>query len=528
MEKNILVADKIADSGIEYLKQQKGFNVDHITGLDEAGLIEIIDKYHGVLVRSAVTITAAVIDAAKNLQVIGRAGIGVDNIDVACATERGIAVLNTPNANAITTAELTIAHILSLSRGLPMADRSMKEGKWERSRFLGAELANKQLGIFGYGNIGRIVASRAKGLGMSVAAHDPFVNEEVFTQNGVTCMDLDELVKTSDYFTFHCPKNDKTAGIMDAERIQSMKKGARIINCARGGLIDEDALYEALKSGHLAGAALDVYANEPPVDSPLLQLENIVLTPHLGASTKEAQNTAGAEIAQQVAVYVQTGEPINAINLPPVSSEELVKIAPYMTLAERLGKLLGPMVEGPVKNLEIQLCGDIADRDVKTIGTQALVGFLSSHMSAPVNRVNAEPIARQQGIAVSEATCAEHPDYHATVRLSATASDKTTVVEGTLFDRKHPRLVRINDYKIEATLDGHLLITRHIDQPGVVAAISTLLAEKKINISRMQLGDVEGSNKAVVVIQISEELDAELMDKLSKLEPVNKAMQVSL
>ena len=353
MEKSILIADKIAKTGIDFLKEQPGFRVEHINGLDEAGLCEIIGSYHAVLVRSAVSITSTVIDAADNLQVIGRAGIGVDNIDVARATERGIAVLNTPNANATTTAELTIAHILSLSRNLPQADRSVKSGLWERSKFMGAELANKRLGIFGYGNIGRIVASRAKGLGMQVAAFDPFVNEEVFTADGISCMELDELINISDYFTFHCPVNDKTRGIMNAERIQSMKKGARIINCARGGLVDEQALYEALKSGHLAGAALDVYETEPPTDSPLLELDNVVLTPHLGASTEEAQITAGSEIAQQVAVYLQTGEPINAINLPPVSAAELIKIGPYMSLAQRLGNLIGPMISRAGKKTRV-------------------------------------------------------------------------------------------------------------------------------------------------------------------------------
>ena len=528
MEKRVLVADKIAPAGVDYLNEQAGFVVDMVTGLDEAGLCEKISSYHGVLVRSAVTITKAVLDAAENLQVIGRAGIGVDNINVAHATEKGIAVLNTPNANATTTAELTIAHILSLSRNLPQADRSVKEGKWERSKFMGAELANKQLGIFGYGNIGRIVASRAKGLGMQVAAYDPFVNEEAFTNDGVACMELDELIKTSDYFTFHCPANDKTRGIMNAERIQSMKKGARIINCARGGLIDEQALYEALKSGHLAGAALDVFEKEPPVGSPLLELDNIVLTPHLGASTREAQDTAGVEIAQQVATYLQTGEPINAINLPPVSSEELIKIGPYMTLAQRLGRLIGPMIQEPIKNLEVSLCGDAVDRDIKTICTESLVGFLSAHMSAPVNRVNAVHIAEQQGISVSEVRCGEHPDYHATVKLAAHHGDTTTTVEGTLFDRRHPRLVRINDYEIEASLNGHLLITRHKDQPGVVAAISTILADEQINISRMQLGGVNGSERAVAVIEISKPLSDEQMQALEKIEAITKVMQVSL
>lgn len=528
MEKNILVADKIATTGIDYLKQQPGFNVDYKTGLDEAGLCEIISKYHAVLVRSAVQITAAVIEAADNLEVIGRAGIGVDNIDVAKATEKGIAVLNTPNANAITTAELTIAHILSLSRNLPQADRSVKAGEWERSKFMGAELANKQLGIFGYGNIGRIVAARAKGLGMLVAAYDPYVNEDVFTSDGVTNMELDELIKTSDYFTFHCPVNDHTRGILNKTRIQSMKTGARIINCARGGLIDEQALYEALKSGHLAGAALDVFENEPPTGSPLLELDNIVLTPHLGASTQEAQTTAGLEIARQIAVYLQTGEPINAINLPPVSSEELIKLKPYLTLAHRLGQLLGPMFERPVKTLEVSLCGDAANRDTHSVATEGLVGFLSAAMSAPVNRVNAEHIAKQKGISVSETTRRDHPDYHATVKLVARNDEETRAVEGTLFDRRHPRLVKINEDEIEASLSGHLLVTRHHDQPGVVAAISKVLADDQINISRMQLGGVNGHNRAVAVIEISQPLSNTQLEKIKAIDPIEKLIQVSL
>jgi len=528
MEKRILVADKIAPAGVDYLHAQPGFTVDIATGLDEAALCEAIPAYHGILVRSAVNITKAVLMAAENLQVIGRAGIGVDNINVAEATEQGIAVLNTPNANAITTAELTIAHILSLSRSLPQADRSVKEGKWERARFMGAELANKRLGVFGYGNIGRIVAARARGLGMQVAASDPFVNEAVFISDGVAGMELDELIQTSDYFTFHCPANDKTRGIMNAARIQSMKKGARIINCARGGLIDEAALYEALQSGHLAGAALDVFATEPPLDSPLLGLHNIVFTPHLGASTREAQDTAGVEIARQVATYLQTGEPINAINLPPVSAEELIKIRPYMKLAQRLGRLLGPMIQEPVRNIEVALCGDAAERDIKTICTESLVGLLSTHMSAPVNRVNAKSIAAQQGISVSEVRCGTHPDYHATVKLTAHHADNTTTVEGTLFDRRHSRLVRINDCEIEAALNGHLLITRHKDQPGVIAAVSTLLADEQINIARMQIGGVNGSEGAVAVIEISKPLSDELMQALEKIPAITKVMQVSL
>ncbi|MFQ5659370.1 MAG: phosphoglycerate dehydrogenase [Gammaproteobacteria bacterium] len=528
MEKYILVADSIAAPGIDYLNDQAGFQVDCKTGLDERQLKNIIPKYHAVLVRSATKVTAPVIDAADRLEVIGRAGIGVDNIDVERATERGIAVLNTPNANATTTAELSIAHILSLSRNLPQADRSVKAGEWNRTTFMGAELAGKRLGIVGYGNIGRIVADRAKALKMQVAAYDPFVTTEVFTADGITAVDIDELVKTSDYLTLHCPVNDKTRGLLNAERIAAMKPGARLINCARGGLVDEQALYEALKSGHLAGAAMDVYEHEPPLDSPLLTLDNIVLTPHLGASTHEAQTAAALEIAQQVAVYLQTREPINAINLPPVSSDELIKLQPYLILVRRLGKLLGPMILQPIKQIEISLCGEAAERDIHSISSEGLVGFLSTHMSVPVNRVNASHIARQQGISLSETRCQEHPDYHSTVSICVHCGGKTTTVEGTLFDRRHPRLVRINDYEIEAVLEGHLLLTRHRDQPGVIAAISSLLAEHHVNISRMQLGIVNGSDKAVAVLGISGPLENDLMHKLENIDAISKVMQVSL
>ena len=528
MEKKILVADKIASSGLKHLKEQPGFQVDQILDLDEAGLCRTIPGYHAVLVRSAVRITGPVIDASDKLQVIGRAGIGVDNIDVVRATERGIAVLNTPNANATTTAELALAHIMSLSRNLPEADRSVREGKWERSKFMGSELANKRLGIFGYGNIGRIVASRAKALNMKVVAYDPFVNKEVFAADGVVSLDLDELVATSDYITIHCPLNDKTRKVFNAERLAAMKPGARIINCARGGIIDEDALYDALKSGKLAGAALDVFENEPPKGSPLLGLQNTVFTPQLGASTSEAQTTAGLEIAQQVAVYLQTGEPVNAINLPPVSADELIKLNPYLVLAQRLGKLIGPMVDKTISRLEVTLCGDAVERDIRPISTEALVGYLGAHMSVPVNRVNAVHIARQQGISVTESRCPDHPDYHSTVCLTATHGDSQTTVEGTLFDRQHPRLVRIDEYEIETALKGHMIISKHIDQPGVVAAISTILAERKINISRMQLGNGNHSERAIMVLEISEAVDGKVMEKLQQIGPITWIMQVSL
>ena len=527
-QKRILVADRISPEGKAFLDGQENFITDHITGLDEAGLCESIGEYHAVVVRSATTISAKVLDAADRLEVIGRAGIGVDNIDVDHATGKGVVVLNTPDANVTTTAELTLAHLFSLSRNLPQADSSVKAGEWKRSRFMGVELCGKVLGIVGYGHIGRIVAAKALALEMQVLAYDPFVTEEKFLADGVTGVGIDELVTEADYVSLHCPLNDKTRNIINADRLKAMKTGARLINCARGGLVDETALYDALKSGRLAGAALDVFSREPPEGSPLLELDNVLLTPHLGASTREAQAAAGMEIAQQVCIYLKTGEPINAINLPAVSSEELVKLQPYMALARRLGVLLGHMIPGSIRRLEVTLFGNAAERDMRSISTEGLVGLLGVHMSTEVNRVNANHIAEQQGLSLVEARGGEHPDYHSAVSLSVHNGEGETQVVGTLFHRRYPRLISINDYEIEAVLEGHLLVTRHNDQPGVVAAISNLLAGERINISRMQLGIVSGSDKAVAVIGVSTPLNHGLMQELAQIEAINKVIQVSV
>ncbi len=527
MEKRILIADKIANDGVEFLRNQPGFTVDVAHGLDEAGLCAKIPGFDAVLVRSGVKITAKVIAAADKLQVIGRAGIGVDNIDVEQASAKGIVVMNTPDANATTTAELTFAHILSLSRSLPKADKSVRSGKWERSKFMGAELANKTLGMVGYGNIGRIVASRAKAFKMKVVAYDPFVTPAVFEKEGVTPVSIDELARTADYITLHCPANDKTRGIISAALIATMKPTARIINVARGGLIDEKALYEAVKAGKIAGAALDVFEQEPPGESPLFELDNIVFTPHLGASTDEAQLAAGTELARQIAIYLQTGESINAVNMPSVSSDELIKLQPYLVLARRLGNLLGNMVNEPISQIEVTLSGEASERDKRSISVDSLIGLLGTKLSIPVNRVNALSLAGQHGTKLLESARGDHPHYHATVCLTARHGDKSTTVEGALFDRKHPRLVRINDYPIEAVLEGNLLLTRHKDQPGVVASISSILAKRHINISSMQVGNVNGAD-AVAILGISTPVDAATLKELAGIEPIDQVTQVSL
>lgn len=526
--KKIFVADKIADDGIAFLERQSGFEVTVRTGLDEDELCDVLADQNALIVRSGATVTEKVLNAAPQLQVIGRAGIGVDNIDVAKATERGVVVLNTPNANATTTAELAIAHLFSLSRNLPQADHSVRAGKWERSRFMGTEISGKKLGIVGYGNIGRLVAQRARALMMDVYACDPFVTESAFAADNVHPVDIDELVRQCDYVTLHCPVNDKTRNIINRERIHAMKKTARLINCARGGLVDEVALFEALESGQIAGAALDVFNSEPPKRSPLLELTNIVLTPHLGASTREAQSAAGSEIAQQVALYLQTGEPVNAINLPSVSADELVKLKPYLTLVNRLGRLLATMINKPVDELQIVTYGDVNELDVRVLTTESLIGLLSASMSAPINRVNAAHLAAQKGIKVSETRSDEPRDYHAVISLIARHDGDETRVEGTVFDKIRPRLTRVNDYEIEAALEGHLLFTRHNDQPGVISSISSILANQDINISRMQLGIVPDSNKAVAVLGINTPLNESSMDKMLAISAINKALQISL
>ena len=526
--KRILVADKLSPEGRAFLDGQENLSVDHITGLDEAALCEKISDYHAVIIRSATTISAKVIDAAARLEVIGRAGIGVDNIDVGHATSKGVVVLNTPDANATTTAELTLAHLFSLSRNLPQADKSVKAGEWQRGRFMGVELSSKTLGIIGYGHIGRIVAAKALAMEMQVIVHDPFVTEEKFLADGVTGVGIDELLSAADYVSLHCPLNNKTHNIINAERLSAMKPGARLINCARGGLVDEAALYDALSSGHLAGAALDVFSCEPPEGSPLLTLDNIFLTPHLGASTREAQAATGIEIAQQICMYLRTGEPINALNLPAVSAEEQVKLQPYLALTRRLAKLLGCMTSGPVHQLEVTLFGAAAERDLQSISTEGLMGLLGAHMSTEVNRVNAKHIAAQQGLRLVEARGGEHPDYHSAISLAVHDGEQVTRVVGALFHRRYPRLISVNDYEIEAVLEGHLLVTRHKDQPGVIAVISNLLSRERINISRMQLGIVSGSDKAVAVLTVSTPLNEALMAELVEVEAISKALQVSL
>ncbi len=527
--KKILVSDKLADDGINYLNDQSDIQVHIQTGLNEDQLCEIVGEYDALLIRSDTKVTKKVLQAAGNLKVVGRAGIGVDNVDIPAATEQGVIVMNTPDANATTTAELAIAHMFSLSRNLPKASQSVRAGKWERSKLVGAEVTHKTFAILGFGTIGRLAAKRAVGRGMRVIAYDPFVTPEIFAECGAESVDLDELIKQADYLTLHCPLIDKTRGIIGAEQLAKMKNSAMLINCARGGLVDEAALYEALKKGEIASAALDVYEQEPPKDSPLFELDNIEFTPHLGASTREAQVAVSVEIARQAVTYLKTGEAINALNLSTkISAEELKKSRQFMMLAKVMGKMLVNLTDQPIEKLEVCLFGKAAEIEVRPITVEALVGILADQFSTPVNSVNAENIAKRQGIVLIESKTEESLGYLSLVKLIGHCADKTVSVVGTLLGDCHPRIVNVNQFEIEVVPEGTLLITEHNDKPGVISAISSVLGKSNINISRMQVGVPDENDKAMAVISISEPISDEMLTAVCDLPPVITAIQIKL
>ena len=526
MSRKIVVGDKVAPEGVEFLRTREGFEVDFAPGLPKAELAERLRDAEGLIVRSGVKVDADLMDAAPNLRVVGRAGIGVDNIDLGAATARGVVVLNTPDANATTTAELAIAHLLSLSRHLPQADASLKSGAWARSTYVGVEVAGKTVGVVGFGSIGRLVATRCKALGLKVLAYDPFVTEEVFDALGVEGVTLDQLTARADYVTLHCPITDATRGLFDEARIASMKPGARLINCARGGLIDEAALAKALETGHLAGAALDVFESEPPGEHPLFHAPNLVVTPHLGASTHEAQVAVGVEIARAVVTYLESGEALTSVNVPPVTSAEASRLRPYQDLARSLGRLTGLLTQAPVQALHVARAGRAAELGDGALAREALVGLFDGRLSAPVNRISALHVAEEHGLSIVESQTSQGGDYATLLSVTASTSEGDVTVEGTLYDEKHPRLVRLAGRELEAFLEGHLLLTRHSDQPGVVGQLGQLLGQEDINISRMQVS--AGEESAWAVLEISQPLSRESMEKLSSLEAIQWVTQVSL
>ena len=528
MMHRILVADPIHEQAHKFLASRPGFEVVVATALNEAELTERIGAYDGIIVRSKTRVTAPVIAAGQMLKVIGRAGIGVDNIDVVAATERGIVILNTPDANATTTAELALAHLLSLSRNLPQADRSVRAGEWQPAKFVGIELAGKSVGVIGFGTIGRIFAQLCLGLKMHVLAYDPFVTREIIEQADVEPVTLDALMARADYVSLHCPLTDQTHHLIDAQRLAQMKPGARLINCARGALVHEAALCEVLQSGHLAGAALDVYEQEPPKGSALLAIDTVVMTPHLGASTKEAQQAVSIQIAEDVVVFLTTGEAANAVNLPRIPAEQFMRTRPYQHLARALGGFVAAITPGPITEFEIGLFGRAAELDPRPIALDALVGLLGKRLATTVNQVNAAQLAQRQGIAVRETRSDATHDYIALVEVRATTATGTTSVAGTLLAERLPRLVRIDEYDVEAVPEGHMLFTRHDDRPGVVGALGSVLGRENINISRMQVGNANGKSEAIALIGISTSLSERAIAEIQALPAIRQVVQFKL
>ncbi len=517
----VLIADKLSKAAVDVFRLN-GIDVDVAVGASAGDLKARIADCDGLAVRSATKVTARLLEAAPNLKVVGRAGVGVDNIDVAAATARGVVVMNTPFGNAITTAEHTIAMLMALARRVPAADRSTRSGNWEKSRFVGVEVAGKVLGLVGCGNVGSIVASRAQGLKMRVIVYDPYVSPERAAELSVEKVELDELLSRADFVSLHVPLTDQTRGMIDADALASMKPGARVINCARGGLVVESDLGAAIESGHIDGAALDVFAVEPATDNPLFALEQVIVTPHLGASTTEAQENVARQIAEQMADFLTVGAVTNALNMPSVSAEEAPRLRPYMKLADQLGSFAGQLTRTGLKAVTVEYEGHVT-----TLNTQALTAIVLQGLLAPlldeVNMVNAPLIARERNIAVSEIKHARQGDYQTLISLTVTTEKRSRSVAGTLFAGNRPRIVQIKGINIEAELGPHMLYIANTDKPGIIGRLGMALADANINIATFHLGRPAKNGDAIALIQVDEPLSEEVLAKVRAIDGVRQA-----
>ncbi|WP_310531148.1 phosphoglycerate dehydrogenase [Novosphingobium sp.] len=521
----VLISDKM-DPNAAKIFAERGCDVDVITGETPEQLIARIGEYDGLAIRSSTRVTKEILDAAPNLKVIGRAGIGVDNVDIPAASAQGVVVMNTPFGNSITTAEHAIAMIFALARQIPEANAQTQAGLWPKNGFMGVEVTGKTLGLIGAGNIGSIVAARALGLKMKVVAFDPFLTEERGIEMGVEKADLDTLLAKADFITLHTPLTDQTRNIQSRENLAKTKKGVRIVNCARGGLIDEAALKDALDSGQVAGAALDVFQTEPAKESPLFGTPNFICTPHLGASTTEAQVNVALQVAEQMADYLVNGGVTNALNMPSLSAEEAPKLKPYMALAENLGSLMGQLTTGTIPRISIHTEGAAAELNAKPIVAAVLAGFLRTQ-SDTVNMVNAPFLAKERGIEVREVKTEKAGDYHTLVRVSVKTDAGERSVAGTLFGNASPRLVEIFGIGIEADLAGHMMYIVNEDAPGFIGRIGTLLGENGINIGTFHLGRRETGGEAILLLSLDSALPADVLEKAKALPGVKRAMRLA-
>ncbi|HET9714646.1 MAG TPA: phosphoglycerate dehydrogenase [Pseudolabrys sp.] len=519
----VLISDALSPAAVQIFKE-RGIDVDFqpALGKDKEKLAAAVGNFDGLAIRSATKVTAKILDNAKKLRVIGRAGIGVDNVDIPAATARGIIVMNTPFGNSITTAEHAISLMLALARQIPEADASTRAGKWEKNKFMGVEIFGKTLGIIGCGNIGSIVADRALGLKMKVVAYDPFLSPDRAKDLGVEKVELDELFRRADFITLHTPLTDKTRNIINDDSIRAMKKGVRIINCARGGLVDEAALYEALKSGQVAGAAFDVFVTEPATDNPLFALPNVVCTPHLGASTKEAQENVALQIAEQMSDYLLRGAITNAINFPSISAEEAPRLKPFVALAEKLGSFAGQLTETGISKIQIAYEGAVAQMNTKALTSAALAGLLRP-MLGDVNVVSAPLVAKERGIIVEEVTREMPEDYESLITVTVTTERQSRHVSGTVFADGRPRIVNIKGIRMDAEFGPSMIYITNLDKPGFIGKFSSTLGEAGINIATFHVGrDAPGGN-AIALIEIDGQLPETVLSKVRALPQVQQA-----
>ncbi len=524
----VLITNPIAQEGVQIFKDA-GLEVEEKLGLSPEELNEAIKGVDALVIRSSTKVTPELLEHADKLKVVGRAGTGLDNVDIPACNKKGVVVMNTPGGNTNSAAEHTIAMMLALSRHIPQATASMKAGKWEKKKFMGQEVAGKTLGIIGSGRIGGIVAQLAKGLKMKVVAYDPYMNPEMADKLGIELVELDELLKRSDYVSVHTPLTDETKGMLNKDLFDKMKDGAMVLNCARGGIVNEKDLYDALTSGKLAGAALDVFEVEPTtLENPLLHLDNFICTPHLGASTREAQENVAVAVARQIVDYLLKGEVRNAVNVPSVSGEVLKVLGPVIDLGDKMGAFIAQVIDGALKSVEISYQGDLADIDTAPVTVTILKSLLAPVLREDVNFVNAPIVAKERGIKVVESKSDTCENFNNLLRIKVTTSSGQEVIEGTIFGKTSPRFVRINDFTLEAVPEGHMLLIYNEDRPGVIGRIGLTLGDAGINIARMQVGQDPGHNRNVILLTTDEKASEEVLDKLSKQDGVSKVIPVEL
>ncbi len=523
----VLISDPIAEKGIAMLKEA-GLEVDIKTKQSEEEICRFIGDYQAMIVRSQTKVTRKMIEKADNLKIIGRAGVGVDNIDLEAATEKGIVVVNAPEGNTIAATEHTLAMMLAFARNIPKANEMLKQGLWVRKKFTGMELRNKILGIIGLGKIGSGVAKRARAFEMKVLAFDPYVSEERAKQMGVDLTTFDDVIEQADFLTIHLPLTEDTYHLIGREQLQRMKPGVKIVNVARGGIVDEQALYAALKEGHVGGAAVDVFENEPETGSPLFNLDNVVVTPHLGASTEEAQVNVAIDVVEEI-IRALNGELVkNAVNIPSFKPELQRILNPYRELVEKLGKLSSQLVNGHIQKVEIKYNGDIAQYDVSSLTNTMLKGLLRPILKEAVNYVNAPVIAKNRGISVSESKSVELDDYANLITVTVATDKCTKTISGTLFDKYDARIVRIDGFTVDAVPQGHILVIPHIDKPRIIGPVGNLIGQHNINIAGMQVGRKMIGGRAVMFLNVDSEVPKETLQEIAKIEGVLDVKYVRL